>query len=216
MHVPAILLSLAALALALPVPQSPLDLPSGQFMTCPGIQPGSLSLEYIIISPNPFVAGQTASVQAVGNSTANITSGANVTLTLYIGGIFPVYQQTIDLCQTLQQFENTTCPVQAGQQNITLSGEVPGSTSAEYFVKVNAVNGDGSNLICIEGPITVQSGGGGGPGGSGGGPTSGPPSPGSNSTTTGPSGSNSTTTGPGGSNSTVIGPGGSNSTNSTM
>ncbi|KAI8585429.1 hypothetical protein BDZ88DRAFT_468696 [Geranomyces variabilis] len=189
MHVPAILLSLAALALALPMPQSPLDQPSGQFMTCPGIQPGSLSLEYIVISPNPFVAGQTASVQAVGNSTANITSGANVTLTLYIGGIFPVYQQTIDLCQTLQQFENTTCPIQAGQQNISLSGEIPASAAAGYFVKVNAVNGDGSNLICVEGPITVQSRGR-GRGGSGGGPP--PETGGSNSTTTGPGGSNGT------------------------
>ncbi|KAJ3179411.1 Phosphatidylglycerol/phosphatidylinositol transfer protein [Geranomyces variabilis] len=212
MHFSAILLSLAALSLALPTPQSPLDAPSGQFMTCPGVQPGSLTLEYIIISPNPFVAGQTASLHAVGNSTANITSGANVTLTLNIGGIFPVYQHTIDLCQTLQQYENATCPIQAGLRNITLSGQIPASTpAAEYLVKVNAVNGDGSNLICVEGPITVQSGG-----GSTTSPPSPPPPPGApvggsnstNSTTPGPSGgsnsTNSTTPGPsGGSNSTM-------------
>ncbi|KAJ3162089.1 Phosphatidylglycerol/phosphatidylinositol transfer protein [Geranomyces michiganensis] len=135
-------------------------------MTCPGVPPGALTLEYLTISPNPFIAGQNASIHAVGNSTANITSGANVTLTLNIAGIFPIYERSIDLCQTLQEFEGVSCPITAGQQNISISNELPaGTPAAEYLVKVNAVNGDGSNLICVEGPITVQSGGGGGSGG---------------------------------------------------
>uniref|UniRef100_U9UQD7 Phosphatidylglycerol/phosphatidylinositol transfer protein n=1 Tax=Rhizophagus irregularis (strain DAOM 181602 / DAOM 197198 / MUCL 43194) TaxID=747089 RepID=U9UQD7_RHIID len=110
-------------------------------------------------TPNPLVAGQTATGRIAGKATVPIENGAlyNIT-TFHENQIF--LQHIIDFCQMFVIPNGSTCPIN-GDYDFTINFPVEPSTnvvntSIEYDARTLIINPDGNILSCIEGKITFH------------------------------------------------------------
>ncbi|KAJ3013103.1 hypothetical protein HKX48_005924 [Thoreauomyces humboldtii] len=105
-------------------------IPPGTFSTCTDVAPGNVTFSTASLSPSPLVAGQNVTLDVQGTSTIPILAGAFFNLTT----------------ETAETFEYTFSDV--------IPTDAPAAT---YHLRVDAVNGDGSELGCFEGAVTVAS-----------------------------------------------------------
>jgi hypothetical protein len=109
-----------------------------------------LDIDYINISPNPPVIGQSFSIEAKGNLKQNVTDGAYIKLEVSFGFI-KLVQQTIGLCDQVGAV-NLTCPLEKGEVKILKEAEIPKEAPAgQYTVKADVYTVANEKITCLIG-----------------------------------------------------------------
>ncbi|ANB13608.1 Npc2p [Sugiyamaella lignohabitans] len=107
-----------------------------------------IEIDNITIDPNPPVRGSTLNILASGLLKQNIEEGAYVEVEVKYGYIKLVHD-TIDLCEQLGNV-NMTCPVEAGQIDLSKSVDLPNEIPpGKYSVVARAYTVDDELLTCL-------------------------------------------------------------------
>lgn len=109
-----------------------------------------LDIDYINISPNPPIIGQSFAIEAKGNLKANVTEGAYIKLEVSFGFI-KLVQQTVGLCDQVGAV-NLTCPLEKGEVRIVKEAEIPKEAPpGQYTVKADVYTFDNEKITCLLG-----------------------------------------------------------------
>ncbi|KAG5421097.1 NPC2 [Candida metapsilosis] len=107
-----------------------------------------LTLDEIIISPNPPQAGANLTFTAKGTVDKTITDGAYVEVDVRYGFIKLIHQ-TYDLCKEITKV-NLECPIEKGKQVITKEVEIPEEVPpGKYIVTARAFTKDDEYITCL-------------------------------------------------------------------
>lgn len=109
-----------------------------------------LDINYINISPNPPVIGQSFSIEAKGNLKQNVTEGAYIKLEVSFGFI-KLVQQTVGLCDQVGAV-NLTCPIEKGEVKIVKEADIPKEAPpGQYTVKADVYTVGDEKITCLFG-----------------------------------------------------------------
>ncbi|KAJ3274615.1 Phosphatidylglycerol/phosphatidylinositol transfer protein [Terramyces sp. JEL0728] len=108
------------------------------------------------ISPYPLVHGSNVTIHALGVTSAPITNGSTIDVSVYKGKI-RIYHQSMDLCaQSLKQTPPASCPIPAGNQTLDVTQLVPSIIPAgTYNLTIVATNGDKTSINCMTSNIQI-------------------------------------------------------------
>ncbi|KAL3642786.1 hypothetical protein CASFOL_013601 [Castilleja foliolosa] len=94
------------------------------------------------IDPYPISKGKNTKFQITASTDEAISGGKLVIDVSYFG--FHIHSEDHDLC------DETSCPVSAGEFNVTHAQELPGYTPpGSYTLEMKMVDGGGKQLTCI-------------------------------------------------------------------
>jgi len=109
-----------------------------------------LDIEYINISPNPPVIGQSFAIEAKGTLGKNITEGAYIKLEVSFGFI-KLVQQTIGLCDQVGAVD-LECPIEKGEIKIIKEADIPKEAPpGQYTVKADVYTVENEKITCLLG-----------------------------------------------------------------
>ncbi|KAI3404033.2 FTH2 [Candida oxycetoniae] len=107
-----------------------------------------LTLDEVIITPNPPEAGANLTFTATGTIDKTITDGAYVEVDVRYGFIKLIHQ-TYDLCKEITKVD-LKCPVNQGKQVISKTIEIPQEVPpGRYFVTARAYTKDDEYITCL-------------------------------------------------------------------
>ncbi|KAI5968812.1 NPC2 [Candida margitis] len=111
-----------------------------------------LTLDEIVISPNPPEAGVNLTFTAKGTIDKTITDGAYVEVDVRYGFIKLIHQ-TYDICKEITKVD-LECPIEKGKQVITKEVEIPEEVPpGKYFVTARAYTKDDEYITCLTATI---------------------------------------------------------------
>lgn len=140
----------AALMLGAPADSAavPIDQP---YTLCPG-WPNTLALKSLQFEPNPPSVKKPFTIIVNGTLAMTIQPGAKMTVTQTLGTL-PVSKSNLDLCAEAS-LSGMTCPIASGLHAFRGSYTQPAGATVPPFVTVKvhveAYNGDGSKLLCLD------------------------------------------------------------------
>ncbi|CAK9436359.1 uncharacterized protein LODBEIA_P09170 [Lodderomyces beijingensis] len=111
-----------------------------------------LSLQEVVISPNPPQAGANLTFTARGTIDKTISDGAYVEVDVRYGFIRLIHQ-TYDLCEEITKVD-LECPIEKGQQIISKVVEIPAEVPpGKYLVNARAYTKDDEYITCLTATI---------------------------------------------------------------
>lgn len=125
---------------------------------CDISEPKLLTIDELIIDPNPPQKGANLSIDALGFLQKSIVDGAYVVVYVKYGYI-KLLEKTFDLCEEIQNVD-LTCPLEAGPQSISKQVEIPNEVPpGKYTVYARAFNADEEYIACLTATVvfTVDS-----------------------------------------------------------
>jgi len=112
-------------------------------------------LEKVNLTPNPPVAGEKLTIEAIGTVKQDIEQGAFVNLQVKYGLIKLVNTQA-DLCDQIANVD-LSCPIQKGKISIIKDVELPKEIPpGKYTVQADAYTVDKEKLTCLEAEVTFH------------------------------------------------------------
>ncbi|KFY90649.1 hypothetical protein V500_05054 [Pseudogymnoascus sp. VKM F-4518 (FW-2643)] len=112
-----------------------------------------LTLEHVNLNPNPPLAGQTLTIEALGTFKEPIGKGAYVVIQVKYG-LIKLLSTTADLCEQIKEVD-LECPIEAGQTKITKEVELPAQIPpGKYTVTADVFTEDDRQITCLS--ATVQ------------------------------------------------------------
>ncbi|KAL1840149.1 hypothetical protein VTJ49DRAFT_765 [Mycothermus thermophilus] len=107
-----------------------------------------ITIEEVILTPNPPEAGQTLRIEATGTVKEDILDGAYVNLDVKYGYI-RLIRTTADLCKEIQNVD-LHCPIEKGKisiiKEIDLPKEIP---PGKYTVEADVYSKDDEHITCL-------------------------------------------------------------------
>ena len=125
------------------------------FFSC-GTESDLLNITTFSVDPFPIKAGKNVTVNVAGTLSEPLANGTTLQLQGVIGP-FKFVDTTRDLCQLLAKFNASSCPIQAGSFNYTMTQRAPTNipaTSIEVLLKGNTP--EGQQVACINGLIAIE------------------------------------------------------------
>ncbi|KAI8917754.1 ML domain-containing protein [Powellomyces hirtus] len=147
---PIVLSVFASLAAAAPAPLAD----EVAFEACPNKPTGFLTLTGAEIVPLPVVAGQNVTISLQGTTDRDIVQGAKAVVKVGLIPGFPLYTFDLDICEQAPK-QGLACPIAPGAQSISATREVPAVPAGTYSVTIDATNGDGEAITCVQGSLPV-------------------------------------------------------------
>jgi len=125
------------------------------FRQCAGFQ-GTLTIEDVVVSPNPPHLGDNVKITSTGNLTKTLSQGAKMEAVGTLGSL-EVYRQTFDMCEESAK-AGQPCPVEPGRRTLTSGMPVPEDVppGVTVHIKVIGKDADGSNIFCVEGDMKFE------------------------------------------------------------
>lgn len=109
-----------------------------------------LDIDYINITPNPPIIGESFQIEAKGTLAKNITEGAYIVLEVSFGFI-KLLHQTVSLCEQVGNV-NLSCPVEKGDVKIVKKATIPKEAPpGQYTVRADVYNPDQEKITCLLG-----------------------------------------------------------------
>ncbi|KAH3669032.1 hypothetical protein WICMUC_005107 [Wickerhamomyces mucosus] len=122
---------------------------------CDITEPQLLSIDSVIISPNPPQRGQNLTVSAIGHLTKDVEDGAYVDVDVRYGYI-KLISQTYDLCEQVGEVD-LECPLSKGEYKLSKIVEIPAEVPpGKYTVFARAYTKDDEFISCITGSIVFN------------------------------------------------------------
>ncbi|KAK6463134.1 Phosphatidylglycerol/phosphatidylinositol transfer protein [Scheffersomyces coipomensis] len=119
---------------------------------CDASQPQILSLESVVIDPNPPLRGANLTFIANGYISEDIEEGAYVEVDVRYGFIKLIHQ-TFDFCEEVSKID-LECPISKGQQVITKEVAIPNEVPpGKYIVNARAYTKDDVFITCLTATI---------------------------------------------------------------
>ncbi|KAL2120424.1 hypothetical protein VTJ04DRAFT_4451 [Mycothermus thermophilus] len=107
-----------------------------------------ITIEEVILTPNPPEAGETLRIEATGTVKEDILDGAYVNLEVKYGYI-RLISTTADLCKEIQNVD-LNCPIEKGKihiiKEIDLPKEIP---PGKYTVQADVYSKDDEHITCL-------------------------------------------------------------------
>jgi hypothetical protein len=101
----------------------------------------------VVISPDPPIRGKSLSINATFTLKEEVTGG-NVAIKMKWGE-FPIYDQTINLCDLIKDV-GKECPLPAKTQQIITSVNFPSDTPTGHFIGTAIVTDqNGYEVVCV-------------------------------------------------------------------
>lgn len=114
-----------------------------------------LSIEEVIIDPNPPLPGQNLTVSARGTLKTDLVEGSYVDVLVRYGFITLVNRR-YDLCELLVEVD-LECPVKAGYLSLSRVVEIPDAVPpGEYIVDAKAYTYDDQLLTCLTASVEIE------------------------------------------------------------
>ncbi|KAK3398622.1 ML domain-containing protein [Sordaria brevicollis] len=112
-----------------------------------------ITIEEVILTPNPPEAGQTLTIEASGIVKEAIEEGAYVQLQVKYGYIRLINTQA-DLCKEMKNVE-LECPIEKGRISITKNVDLPKEIPpGKYTVEADVFNKDEKHITCLTATVT--------------------------------------------------------------
>ncbi|KAI5963625.1 NPC2 [Candida pseudojiufengensis] len=119
---------------------------------CDNALPQLLTLEEVIISPNPPEVGANLTFTAKGKIDKTIVDGAYVEVDVRYGFIKLIHQ-TYDICEEITKID-LECPIEKGEQIIKKIVEIPDEVPpGKYIVNARAFTKDDEFITCLTATI---------------------------------------------------------------
>jgi len=107
-----------------------------------------ITIEEVVLSPNPPQAGATLTIEASGIVKEDITEGAYVKLQVKYGYIKLLDTQA-DLCEEIKNVD-LECPIEKGKISITKEVELPKEIPpGKYTVQADVYTADDEHITCL-------------------------------------------------------------------
>jgi len=107
-----------------------------------------ITIEEVILSPNPPQAGANLTIEATGFVKEDITDGAYVKLQVKYGYIKLLDTQA-DLCEEIKNVD-LECPIEKGKISITKEIELPKEIPpGKYTVQADVYNNEDEHITCL-------------------------------------------------------------------
>lgn len=115
---------------------------------CEAASPQLLTLELVVIDPNPPVKGQNLTFVAKGVLAKEVGEGAYVDVDVRYGFIRLIHQR-FDLCEEITKVD-LECPIEKGKQVIKKRVEIPEEVPpGKYTVIAKAFTADDEFITCL-------------------------------------------------------------------
>ncbi|KAK4148596.1 ML domain-containing protein [Chaetomidium leptoderma] len=112
-----------------------------------------ITIEKVMLTPNPPEAGQTLVIEASGTVKETILDGAYVNLEVKYGYIRLVKTQA-DLCKEIKNVD-LECPIEKGEISILKSVDLPSQIPpGKYTVQADVYSKDGVHITCLTATVT--------------------------------------------------------------
>ncbi|KAH8554685.1 ML domain-containing protein [Umbelopsis sp. PMI_123] len=112
-----------------------------------------LSIDYINLTPDPPVKGETLDIEFKGWLSEEVVNGSYIDLTVKFG-VVKLLQKRLDLCDQAKEID-TQCPIPAGEftftKSVDLPKEIPGG---KYTVNAKINLPDEREITCLNGVAT--------------------------------------------------------------
>jgi len=142
--------------LALPTPGKPVP-GSSPLKYCGPTDDDILTIDYVDISPNPPVPGQSLVIKASGTLKQDIEEGAYVNVEVKYGYIKLIHQ-TIDLCEHSGELD-MECPVKKGEIILTKEVELPKAIPpGKYHATADVYNANDDPITCVTADVVFRPG----------------------------------------------------------
>ncbi|GMF39455.1 unnamed protein product [[Candida] boidinii] len=138
-----------------PLPKKPGEKPvpgNSPISICDSTESQLLTLESVVLSPNPPERGQNLTISAIGTLSETIKEGAYVDVDVTYGYIKLIHQ-TFDLCEEIQNVD-MTCPIESGKYTLTKQVEIPKEVPpGKYTVYARAYTDEDEFITCLTGTV---------------------------------------------------------------
>ncbi|KAL2132128.1 hypothetical protein VTI74DRAFT_4163 [Chaetomium olivicolor] len=112
-----------------------------------------ISIEEVILTPNPPEAGTTLVIEATGTVKETILEGAYVNLEVKYGYI-RLIKTTADLCEEIKNVD-LECPIEKGKISLTKSVDLPKEIPpGKYVVQADVYSKDGEHITCLTAAVS--------------------------------------------------------------
>jgi hypothetical protein len=112
-----------------------------------------ITIEEVILTPNPPEAGQTLTIEASGIVKEAIEEGAYVNLSVKYGYI-RLISTTADLCKEMKNVE-LECPIEKGRISITKNVDLPKEIPpGKYTVDADVYTKEDKHITCLTAQVT--------------------------------------------------------------
>jgi len=112
-----------------------------------------ITIDEVILTPNPPKAGTTLVIEARGTVKETIEQGAYVNLVVKYGYIRLINTQA-DLCKEIKNVD-LECPIEKGAISITKPVDLPKEIPpGKYTVQADVYTGDGDHITCLTATVT--------------------------------------------------------------
>jgi len=112
-----------------------------------------ITIDEVILTPNPPQAGATLIIQASGTVKQTIEEGAYVNLQVKYGYI-KLLDQTVDLCEQVKNVD-LECPIEKGKISIIKDIELPKEIPpGKYVVNADVYSVDDEHITCLTATVT--------------------------------------------------------------
>jgi len=111
-----------------------------------------LTIDFVNLTPNPPVAGETLSIVANGTFSKDVEAGAKVFLQVKYG-LITLIKQEADLCDQIGNVD-LTCPLKKGPMSLTKDVEIPKQVpKGKYTVMADVYTVDKEKVTCMESTV---------------------------------------------------------------
>jgi len=112
-----------------------------------------ITIDKVVLTPNPPQAGATLTIQASGTVKETIQEGAYVKLQVKYGYV-KLLDQTADLCEQVKNVD-LECPIEAGKISIIKDVELPKEIPpGKYTVNADVYSVDDDHITCLTATVT--------------------------------------------------------------
>ncbi|KAF9287905.1 Phosphatidylglycerol/phosphatidylinositol transfer protein [Mortierella alpina] len=107
-----------------------------------------LKIHNYTLTPNPPQKGQNLTIEAYGSLSEAVVEGAKIHLIVKLG-VIKLLTKELDFC-TESATINKNCPLEAGEQSLYHSVELPKEIPpGKYMVNIKVVNPDDKQVTCL-------------------------------------------------------------------
>ncbi|KAF9562715.1 Phosphatidylglycerol/phosphatidylinositol transfer protein [Mortierella alpina] len=107
-----------------------------------------LQMHNYTLTPNPPEKGKNLTIEAYGSLSEDVVEGATIHLTVKLG-LIKLLTTKLDFCEESAKI-NKNCPLEAGEQSLYHSVELPKEIPpGKYVVNIKVLNPDEKQVTCL-------------------------------------------------------------------
>jgi len=114
-----------------------------------------LIIHHVNLKPNPPVAGETLTIEAIGTFTEDVEEGAYIQLQVKYG-LIRLINTKADLCEQIKNVD-MECPIKKGKKPISKDVELPNEIPpGKYTVLADVYTKDDAHITCLTAEVVFS------------------------------------------------------------